>query len=142
MIRGLSCLVVALMFLSGSNAYSQEPNTKKAKVAVKAVSDLSKISNEKVRSAVAAWQAKDLKKWLEHFQDSATLFDDGKPRDFRGFSNEITDEWFTSIDKVEDDGMKVIGQFYTKKWGSFRVYFKFHLSADGKFSRLDIGQAG
>lgn len=102
--------------------------------------DLGKIQNEKVRSAIAAWQSKDLKKWLEHFQSMALLSDDGNPRDFKEFSKEITEEWFTSIEKVEDEGTKVIGQFQTKKWGSFRVYFKFHLGNDGKFNRLDIGQ--
>jgi hypothetical protein len=34
----------------------------------------------------------------------------------------------------------VRGSFHSDRWGDFRTYFKFHPGADGKFTRLDIGQ--
>lgn len=50
-------------------------------------------------------------------------------------------EYFTTIDIVENDGKEIYGNFHTESWGDFRTYFKFHFDADGKISRLDIGQA-
>ncbi len=42
---------------------------------------------------------------------------------------------------VEDEGKTVYGNFKAGQWGTFRVFFKFHQNADGKFEKLDIGQA-
>ena len=55
--------------------------------------------------------------------------------------SEIGKERFTSIDKEEDGGMSIFGHFHSDQWGDFKTYFKFHLASDGKFDRLDIGQA-
>ncbi|MNK11793.1 hypothetical protein D3C87_298410 [compost metagenome] len=33
------------------------------------------------------------------------------------------------------------GNFKAGNWGTFPVFFNFHQNADGKFDRLDIGQA-
>lgn len=95
-----------------------------------------------VKSAFEAWQGKDLKGWLGHFAPDAKLYDDGNPRDFQAFSREIGKERFTSIDEVKRDGTEIVGQFHSDQWGDFRTYFRFHANADGKFDRLDIGQAG
>ena len=75
------------------------------------------------------------------FSASPQLFDDGSPRDFAEFTNAIGTERFVTIDKVEDGGRAVYGQFHSDKWGDFRTYFRFTPGADGRFTRLDIGQA-
>ncbi|HEX5171189.1 MAG TPA: hypothetical protein VFW11_18560 [Cyclobacteriaceae bacterium] len=101
-----------------------------------------KLTNAVVKSAIDSWQAGDEKQWFSFFTKNAKLFDDGSPRDFYYFSKHaIGRERFTSIDKVENDGKDVYGHFHTDEWGDFKTYFRFHLNAENKIFRLDIGQA-
>lgn len=104
--------------------------------------DLSKLTNETVRNAIEALQANDKKAWFSYFTDEATFTDDGNTRDFKAFFDNAFNhkEKFLTIDKVENEGMYITGDFYAGQWGTFKVYFKFHLNAEGKFDRLDIGQ--
>ncbi|HWV30994.1 MAG TPA: nuclear transport factor 2 family protein [Dyadobacter sp.] len=103
--------------------------------------DTSKL-DKAVKAAFDAWQAGDAKTWLSYFAPDAKLYDDGRPRDFRSFVTQACGhERFTSIDEVKDNGLSVYGNFHTESWGDFRTYFKFHLNSQGKFDRLDIGQA-
>jgi hypothetical protein len=50
-------------------------------------------------------------------------------------------ERFTSIERVDNDGLDLVGAFHSDAWGDFRTYFDFQLSSAGKIVRLDIGQA-
>lgn len=100
-----------------------------------------KIQNPKVQAAIEAWQQGDRKLWLSFFTTDANLLDDGHPRDFKKFSSEaIGHERFTSIDKVENNGLDIYGRFHSDTWGDFKTYFKFHLNGDDKFYQLEIGQ--
>jgi len=104
--------------------------------------DLSKITNTTVNAAMTAWQNGDSKMFLSHFTANPTMTDDGNPRDFQGFVKQACgEEKFLTIDSVENDGKGITGNFKAGKWGTFKVFFKFHQNADGKFDRLDIGQA-
>jgi hypothetical protein len=103
--------------------------------------DLHKLTNSRVRAAIEALQAGDKAAWNLLFSADAKLTDDGSPRSFTEFSNEaIGHECFTSIDSVDNNGLDGRGSFHSDRWGDFRTYFKFHPGADGKFTRLDIGQ--
>jgi len=104
--------------------------------------DYSKISNTIVRSALEAWQSGDCRQFASYFSTNATVTDDGTPKDFHHFIKESCGkEKYLDIDLVENEGKDIYGKFDTGSWGVLRVYFKFQLNADGKFSRLDIGQA-
>ncbi len=105
--------------------------------------DLSKISNEVVRKAIEALQANDKNTWYTYFTNDAIFTDDGRTLNFKSFFDNAFDkqEKFLSIDKIENNGKDVYGNFYAGQWGSFRVYFKFHQNESGKLYRLDIGQA-
>lgn len=101
-----------------------------------------KMGHPKVREAITAWQEGNSSAWLSHFSEDATLLDDGHPRDFMAFSSEaMGHERFTSIDKVENNGLDVFGKFHSNTWGDFKTYFRFRLNGEGKFYRLEIGQA-
>lgn len=103
--------------------------------------DLSKFTNEKVKHALEAWQNGDSKTFLSFFIANPKLTDDGNSRDFSNFvKTACGHERFTSIDKVENNGLDIYGNFHTESWGDFKTYFKFHQNAEGKFERLDIGQ--
>ncbi len=103
--------------------------------------DLSKITNEQVKSAIEALQSGD-KSWYSYFTENPAMTDDGNTIDFKNFfSKALGTEKFLTIDKVENDGKDIYGNFKAGNWGTFKVFFKFHQNADGKFDRLDIGQA-
>lgn len=102
----------------------------------------SQLANPTVKAAFEAWQQGDSKGWLSCFTPDAQLLDDGHPRNFQSFSTEaIGHERFTSIDIVKDNGRSIYGKFHSDTWGNFKTYFKFHLDANGKIYKLEIGQA-
>lgn len=104
--------------------------------------DTSKLTNETVKNAFEAWQGGDSKTFLSFFTSDAKLYDDGNSRDFSIFVKETCGrEKFTSINKVENNGLDITGDFHTESWGDFKTYFKFHINAEGIINRLDIGQA-
>ncbi|WP_407478696.1 hypothetical protein [Elizabethkingia anophelis] len=103
--------------------------------------DLSKITNEQVKSAIEALQNGD-KSWYTYFTENPEMTDDGHQVNFKSFfAKALGNEKFLNIDKVENNGKTVCGNFKAGQWGTFRVFFKFHENATGKFERLDIGQA-
>ncbi|MBU2998115.1 hypothetical protein KO500_16875 [Cellulophaga baltica] len=100
------------------------------------------ITNANVRHAIETWQKADSEKWFFLFTKDATLYDDGNPRNFLKFSTKaIGNEYFTSIDKIEDNSLSVYGKLHSDTWGDFKTYFKFHSNENGKFYKLEIGQA-
>lgn len=103
--------------------------------------DTSKLTNETVKKAFEALQKGEKETWSSLFTADAELYDDGSLRDLRAFNNNaIGHECFTSVDKVENDGKDIYGQFHSDQWGDFKVYFKFHINNEEKIHRLDIGQ--
>ncbi|WP_228437578.1 hypothetical protein [Chryseobacterium sp. 7] len=102
--------------------------------------DLAKIKDPEVKKAIEALQNGD-KSWYNFFTENPAMTDDGRSIDFKSFfSNALGNEMFLSIDRVENDGKNIYGNFKAGKWGTFQTYFKFHKNAEGKFDRLDIGQ--
>lgn len=100
------------------------------------------LTNPTVKAAIEALQKGDPKTWSELFEPDVELLDDGSPRSFQEFSRDaIGHERFTSIDRVENDGLDLTGAFHSDHWGDFHSYFRFRLSASGKIKRLEIGQA-
>ena len=104
--------------------------------------DLSKLTQPNVRRAIEALQQGNKLQWRARFTAQPTLTDDGAPRDFARFTEDaLGHERFTSIDRIESDGLHIYGNFHSDRWGEFKTFFKFHVASDGKFERLDIGQA-
>lgn len=93
------------------------------------------------KAALEALRTGDADRWSALFAPDAELFDDGKPRDLGQFTADaLGNEWFTDIEEVSEDGLRLEGPFHTEQWGDFRVYFHFHLDDEEKITRLDIGQ--
>ena len=100
------------------------------------------LTNPIVKAAIEALQKGDRKAWLALFESDAELYDDGALRSLEKFTREaLGHERFTSIERVEKDGLELIGEFHSERWGDFRTYFRFRISPAGKIKRLDIGQA-
>ena len=103
--------------------------------------NLSIITNAEVGKAIEALQSGD-QNWYLYFTDNPEMTDDGHKVDFKSFFEKaLGNEKFLSIDRVEDDGKTLYGNFKAGQWGTFRVFFKFHQNTAGKFERLDIGQS-
>jgi hypothetical protein len=101
-----------------------------------------KLTNKTVRAAIQALAEGNANNWFSLFTNDAELYDDGHRMNFHDFFNKaLGHERFTSIDKVEQDGLHIYGHFHSDQWGDFKTYFKFQINAHGKISRLDIGQA-
>lgn len=143
--NNLSLIIIS--FCLSLTAFGQEQNSSKnqpkteQKSKKEATMDLSKITNEQVKSAFEALQSGD-KSWYSYFTENPVMTDDGNTIDFKNFfSKALGTEKFLTIDKVENDGKDIYGNFKAGQWGTFKVFFKFHQNAEGKFDRLDIGQA-
>ena len=103
--------------------------------------DLSLLTNATVRAAIEALQSGDAAAWSAAFAPRALLYDDGEPRSLEQFTRDaLGHERFTHIERVGNHGLHIDGAFHSDQWGEFRTYFHFAVSADGKISRLDIGQ--
>jgi len=105
--------------------------------------DLSNLSNETVKKAIEALQANDKNAWYSYFTENTVFTDDGRTLNFKSFFDNAFDkkEKFLNIDHIENNGQDIYGNFNAGQWGTFRVYFKFRQNTQGKFDRLDIGQA-
>lgn len=138
-------IATTLLFITSIplSACSQpEKKDKKTQTQPENRMDTSKLINSTVKQAFEAWQNGDSQTFLSYFTASPQMTDDGNPRDFAGFVKAACGhEKFLTIDKVENDGKDIFGNFKAGQWGTFKVYFKFHQNAEGKFDKLDIGQA-
>jgi len=100
------------------------------------------LNDPTVKAAIEALQKGDKEAWSALFEPGARLYDDGSERSLEKFTREaLGHERFESIDRVENNGLHLTGEFHSDQWGEFRTYFRFQLSAQGKIARLDIGQA-
>jgi hypothetical protein len=103
-----------------------------------------KLTNPVVKAAIEALEKGDSKQWFSLFTKDAELYDDGHKQDFTIFSNSAFgkgNEHFTSIDKVENNGLYVYGHYHSDQWGDFKTYYKFHINKEEKITKLEVGQA-
>lgn len=104
--------------------------------------NISSITNTTVRAAIQALQEHRLDDWYALFSENPVFTDDGNTLHFTSFFDNAFEkkEKFLSISKVENEGKTLYGRFFAGQWGTFDVFFKFHLNNEGKINRLDIGQ--
>jgi len=103
--------------------------------------DLTLLSNKKIKAAITALQNNDDTPWFALFSDDVLLYDDGNQMQFKNFFKKaLGHERFLTIDRVDQNGMEVYGDFHSDQWGKFKTCFKFELDKNGKICRLEIGQ--
>ena len=133
--KTITAVTLAVFFMTCSQKEKFTTNNNQEKTM-----DLSKLTNSEVKNAIEALQAGD-KIWYSYFTENPSMTDDGNNVDFKSFfSKALGEEKFLTIDKVENDGKDIYGNFKAGKWGTFKVFFKFHQNSKGKFEKLDIGQ--
>jgi hypothetical protein len=100
------------------------------------------LTNPIVRAAIEALQNGNRRPGRRSLSLMLELYDDGSPRSLKEFTHDaLGHERFTSVDRVENNGLDLTGAFHSDRWGDFQTYFRFQLSPAGKINRLDIGQA-
>jgi hypothetical protein len=106
------------------------------------IKNIEAIKNELIRAAIEAINEQDRNSWYSVFSKDAKLFDEGKERDFRRWSdNEIFGSdppLVTSILKVEREGFTVYCKFHSRVWGESKIYMTFTITG-GHISKLDTG---
>lgn len=136
--RSLFSILIICFFIT---ACAQKKGENKINHQKQQTMNLDNITNDNVKKAIEALESGD-KIWYSYFTENPVMTDDGNKVDFKNFfAKALGTEKFLTIDKVENDGKDIYGNFKAGNWGTFRVFFKFHQNADGKFDRLDIGQA-
>ncbi|WP_228460471.1 hypothetical protein [Chryseobacterium gallinarum] len=138
-----AAFAISFFFIAcGQNTGKEKQDSKNSTISNKKQEmDVSKITDVTVKQAIEALQTGD-KSWYGFFTENPVMTDDGNTVDFKSFfSNALGKEMFLTIDRVENNGKDIYGNFKAGQWGTFPVFFKFHKNAEGKFDRLDIGQA-
>ena len=70
------------------------------------------LTNPTVKAAIEALQRSDRGGWSALFEPDAKLCDDGSPRSLEKFTRDaLGHERFTSIERVDNDGLDVVGAF-------------------------------
>ncbi|WP_228409810.1 hypothetical protein [Chryseobacterium sp. T16E-39] len=139
--KKISLLLLIFSMCSACAQKNDSQKITKTQQQTKQTMDTTKL-NDTVKKAFDAWQSGDAETFTSFFTGNAQLYDDGNPRDFKKFVKDACGhEKFTSIDKIENDGKTIYGQFHTESWGDFRTFFKFNINSEGKFDKLEIGQA-
>jgi hypothetical protein len=138
-IIGVICVIFFILIITSQQLKSQHihPATKTITM------QTDKLTDPTVKKAIDALQAGDKIVWFQLFTSNAELFDDGNKKNFTSFFEKaLGHERFTSIDKVENNGLDIYGRFHSDTWGDFKTYFKFHIDNSSKINKLEIGQAG
>ncbi|KFC22155.1 hypothetical protein SAMN04488097_2488 [Epilithonimonas lactis] len=133
---------ILVLSISITSCAQKTDKTQPTKTEKKQIMDLNKITNETVKKAIEALQENDRTLWYSYFAKDAVFTDDGNELNLKSFFDNAFNhkEKFLSIDKVENDGKNLQGNFFAGQWGTFRTYFNFHVDQEGKIERLDIGQ--
>ncbi len=78
------------------------------------------LTNPVIKAAIEALQNGDRKTWSALFEPDSELYDDGSPRSLKEFTRDaFGHERFTSIDRVENNGLDLTGAFHSDRWGDF-----------------------
>ncbi|MFJ6794651.1 nuclear transport factor 2 family protein [Streptomyces sp. NPDC091268] len=102
-----------------------------------------KLTDPAVAALVAAVNAHDKAAFLALLTPGATMSDDGTDRDLQEW---IEREIFScgghmEVQKESDDGRALVVDFRNDTWGEMRTAWRFDVTADGRISRFETGQA-
>jgi hypothetical protein len=88
-----------------------------------------------------AYEAGDRRAWDALFTSNATMTEEGSTRVLKRYTNDAPGhERMNAIRRFENNGLNLVVDIHTERGGDFRSYFRFHVAADGKISRLDVGR--
>ncbi|MCX4527798.1 MULTISPECIES: nuclear transport factor 2 family protein [unclassified Streptomyces] len=103
----------------------------------------SRLSDPAVRAFVHAVNAGDRAAFQQALAPDATMSDDGSDRDLAQWAEK---EIFSSgghmdIETESDGGRALVVNYRNDTWGEMRTAWQFTVTADGRVSRFETGQA-
>ncbi|MFE2924570.1 nuclear transport factor 2 family protein [Streptomyces goshikiensis] len=103
----------------------------------------SQLSEPAVRAFVNAVNAGDRVAFQEALTPGATMSDDGSDRDVAQWADK---EIFSSgghmdVETEADGGRSLVVNYRNDTWGEMRTAWRFDVTADGRVSRFETGQA-
>ncbi|MFI9182832.1 nuclear transport factor 2 family protein [Streptomyces goshikiensis] len=103
----------------------------------------SQLSEPAVRAFVNAVNAGDRAAFQEALTPGATMSDDGSDRDVAQWADK---EIFSSgghmdVEAEADGGRSLVVAYRNDTWGEMRTAWRFEVTADGRVSRFETGQA-
>ncbi|GHD58075.1 nuclear transport factor 2 family protein [Streptomyces goshikiensis] len=103
----------------------------------------SQLSEPAVRAFVNAVNAGDRAAFQEALTPGATMSDDGSDRDVAQWADK---EIFSSgghmdVETEADGGRSLVVAYRNDTWGEMRTAWRFEVTADGRVSRFETGQA-
>ncbi|MFD4921038.1 nuclear transport factor 2 family protein [Streptomyces goshikiensis] len=103
----------------------------------------SQLSEPAVRAFVNAVNAGDRAAFQESLTPGATMSDDGSDRDVAQWADK---EIFSSgghmdVETEADGGRSLVVAYRNDTWGEMRTAWRFEVTADGRVSRFETGQA-
>ncbi|AYV29591.1 DUF2950 domain-containing protein [Streptomyces sp. CJ_13] len=103
----------------------------------------SQLSEPAVRAFVNAVNAGDRAAFQEALTPGATMSDDGSDRDVAQWADK---EIFSSgghmdVETEADGGRSLVVAYRNDTWGEMRTAWRFDVTADGRVSRFETGQA-
>ncbi|MFD4133817.1 nuclear transport factor 2 family protein [Streptomyces goshikiensis] len=103
----------------------------------------SQLSEPAVRAFVNAVNAGDRAAFQEALTPGATMSDDGSDRDVAQWADK---EIFSSgghmdVEAEADGGRSLVVAYRNDTWGEMRTAWRFDVTADGRVSRFETGQA-
>ncbi|MER8094530.1 nuclear transport factor 2 family protein [Streptomyces goshikiensis] len=103
----------------------------------------SQLSEPAVRAFVNAVNAGDRAAFQEALTPGATMSDDGSDRDVAQWADK---EIFSSgghmdVETEADGGRSLVVNYRNDTWGEMRTAWRFDITADGRVSRFETGQA-
>lgn len=106
--------------------------------------EFSSLSNNAVKSALKALASKNLDAWYALFTDQVRLVENGKEGDFKTYFDEAMkySARFLHVEKENNNGLEVIGEYFAGRGGRFRASFTFQQNEQGKLNHLEIQQLG
>jgi hypothetical protein len=101
------------------------------------------IADPAVLRLVDAINAGDRDAFFAALTPDATMSDDGRERDLSAW---VDQEIFTAngrmdVDEALNEGRSLVATFTNDTWGGMRTAWRFDVSADGRISRFETGQA-
>lgn len=102
------------------------------------------LTNPAIRTALEAQQKHDLTAWFAVFSDNPTFINDDKTEDFKQFFENAFNfhEKLLSIEKVDETGTHITGNYFGGKYGTYRISIRFRENSAGKLDYLEIKQIG
>ncbi|GHB85312.1 hypothetical protein GCM10010347_65260 [Streptomyces cirratus] len=105
--------------------------------------NVSQLTDPAVRAFVTAVNDNDKGAFEEVLAPGATMSDDGSDRDITDWADReiFSSNGHMDVDSEADDGRSLIVEYRNDTWGAMRTKWRFDVTADGRISRFETGQA-